>query len=367
MRQQLSIPAVYMRGGTSKGVFLHEAHVPEPGPERDELMLAIMGSPDPLQIDGMGGTFSSTSKVVIVGEAVDGVVPYTFGQVGIEEAEVDWRSNCGNLTSAVAGFAVDQGIVDVEGENATVPLLNRNSGLRIDADLHLHEGVAATEGDTVVDGVPGSGSPVRTRYLAPSGGVLGTALPSGSARDVLDTGQGQLTVSLVDIAAPYLLVLADDSCPFDVFDRRVEELNSDEAMLAWAEELRRLGARLIAEAPFAPSATVPRIAFVKHCGDGAIAVRALSMGKVHRAVPMTGALCIAGATRLPDTVVSSAGDAGPGAVEIKHPKGSARVEVEAKGGVIHSVGVTRTARTIMRGEILVPSGHGRISSTATSR
>lgn len=362
---QEAIPAVYMRGGTSKGVFLHEGDVPPAGEARDALMLGIMGSPDPTQIDGMGGTFSSTSKVIVVGCEGDGLVRYSFGQVGISDPIVDWRSNCGNLTTAVGVFAIDEGLIEATEPSTTVRLLNENTGVRIDAEVQVRSGRSAVAGNTVVDGVPGAGSPVLTRYLHPAGGVYSSALPTGQAQQVLETSGGPVTVSLVDVVAPYLLVHADESLPFDVFGAPVDELNRQGGNLEWAEELRSLAAAAAAaslRSPAPSSPTVPRIAFVRPLtGSDGVEVRALSMGRVHRAVPITGALCIGSATQIPGTVVSSphGGTARLPAdesrvVRVAHPRGHTDVHVDlAEDGSIASAAVTRTARRIMAGDLFV--------------
>jgi hypothetical protein len=178
---------VVMRGGTSKGVFVRDADLPAAGPGRDTLLLRLMGSPDPMQLDGLGGSHSSTSKVVAVSRSdrPDTDVEYLFAQVGIDQALVDYRGNCGNLTTAVGPYAIDEGLVRVSGPVTPVRLLNRNTGTRIIAHVPIADGRAATSGDCAVAGVPGRGAPVITEYLDPAGAVLGALLPTGRARDIV--------------------------------------------------------------------------------------------------------------------------------------------------------------------------------------
>lgn len=221
------VPAVLIRGGTSKGVFLHARDVPPCGAERDRLILRLMGSPDPMQIDGLGGTYSSTSKVVVVASGPeDGMVTYWFGQVGIDSATVEWAGNCGNLTTAVGSFAIDENLVPARAPITTVRLLNANTGITVEAQVPVTYGRACTEGDLKVAGVPGRGAPVMMRYLNPGGGVLGRVLPTGNATDQIETPFGEVAVSLVDVTHPYAFVHAND-LDLQIEDVSPVELNTD--------------------------------------------------------------------------------------------------------------------------------------------
>src|SRR5699024_3180799 len=179
-----------MRGGTSKGVFFHSRDLPPAGPERDELLLRIMGSPDPLQIDGMGGTYSSTSKVVVVDEPNDGELTYWFGQVAINAPHIDWNGNCGNLTTAVGPFALEEGLVQGHDPVTRVTLHNENTGTKIEAEVPTSNGTFRVDGKHVVDGLPGAGSPVVTRYLDPAGKTTGSLLPTGDATTQVTLASG---------------------------------------------------------------------------------------------------------------------------------------------------------------------------------
>ena len=187
------VPAVLMRGGTSKGVFLHARHVPPAGPRRDALVLDLMGSPDPMQIDGLGGTYSSTSKVMIVEPGPDSTVLYWFGQVGVDTRDGRLVGNCGNLTTAVAAFAVDEGLVPAVAPVTFVRLLNGNTGVRIVAEVPVENGRVQTRGTQRVAGVPRPGAPIATHYQYPGGSVTGRLLPTGRVTDALDLPDGPLT------------------------------------------------------------------------------------------------------------------------------------------------------------------------------
>jgi 2-methylaconitate isomerase len=359
------VPAVLMRGGTSKGVFLHARDVPPPGPQRDALVLDVMGSPDPMQIDGLGGTYSSTSKVMIVEPGPDAGVTYWFGQVGIDDPAVDWSGNCGNLTTAVAAFAVDEGLVPAVSPVTRVRLFNGNTGVWVEAEVPVENGRVRTHGTQRVAGVPRPGAPISTHYQDPAGSVTGKLLPTGRALDVLELPGGPLRVSVVDAASAFVFARAAD---LDVVPRArtVAEMNADRRLLDRIESVRGAAAALIgavdrAEDAARLSPAVPRIVLVAPGGDAAVAdldVVAVSMGAVHRALPMTAALCLAAAARIPGTVVNAdARTAGCGeTLRIAHPLGEVEA-VSAAGppadGVpaIESVGVVRTARRLMKGTV----------------
>jgi hypothetical protein len=349
------LPAAYMRGGTSKGVFLLAEDLPAPGPERDDLLLRIMGTPDPMQIDGMGGTFSSTSKVVVVERDSPSSVVYWFAQIGVDRAVVDWSGNCGNLTSAVGPFAIDEGLVEATEPVTRLRLHNGNTGVLVEVEVQVAGGRARTVGDLAVAGVPGTGSPVVTRYLDPSGGALGALFPTGAPSDVLAVEGREITVSILDVTHPYVFVdaravgLGGDA-------RSVAELNRDEDLLHAVEAIRAACAVRVGAAPTAAEATLaapitPRIVLVEPDPRESLRATAFSMGQVHRALPMTGALCLAAAALLPGTVVATiAADAAP-EVRIRHPRGIATVVADVSDGTVRSVGVVRTARRLMDGTV----------------
>lgn len=347
---------VLMRGGTSKGVFVAEADLPAPGAARDELLLELMGSPDPMQLDGLGGSHSSTSKVVAVApsERPDCDVEYLFAQVAVDRPTVDYAGNCGNLTSAVGPYAIDEGLVEAREPVTVVRLYNRNTDVRVLAHVPVAGGRARADGNHVVAGVLGSGAPIVTEYLDPAGAVLGSLLPTGRPCDVLASG---VAVSIVDVAGPVAFVHAADVGLDIAIDPATA--NGDRALLDRLEATRAACAVLAGLAPDEAAArtsslALPRLAIVDAppSGDADLAIRVTSMQRVHHACPMTVLLCTAAATLVPGTIAHAvAPDACADGVRVAHPKGmsTAAADIDASG-VISSVSVTRTARRLLTGE-----------------
>ncbi len=353
------IATTLMRGGTSKGVFIHAEDLPPEGPGRDRFILALMGSPDPMQIDGLGGTHSSTSKLMAVSasEAPDCDIDYLFAQAAIDEAVVDYQGNCGNLTTAIAPFAIDEGLVPSQAPRTTVVLRNLNTGVRIRADVAVgDDGRSEVEGDLAVAGVPGTGSPIVTDFLDPGGSVLGSALPTGSTCDHLQLADGSsIDVSIVDVTSPHVFVRGAD-VDLDDLDR--------------LELIRSTGGAAVG----LTSRAIPRLCIVDPAPDDQADIegRATSMQRLHHAFPLTGALCTGAAARIPGTVVNrmmpaaapqsegeSEGDTAT--VRLRHAKGviEVRVHVDVDPSAsqadcsVRSVGVVRTARRLLRGEAYV--------------
>lgn len=369
------IDAVLMRGGTSKGLFFDERDLPPGGPERDRVFTGVLGSPDPFgrQLDGLGGGSSSTSKVVsvAVSDRADADLAYTFGQVAVDAALVDYSGNCGNLSSAVVPFALLTGLLEVPTDGtATVRLLNTNTDTIIVVRLPVGGGVAATEGDLVLPGVAGSGAPIELQYLDPAGSRTSGALPTGRPVDVLDAGDRQVEASLVDVASPMVFVPAA-AVGLDGSERPAD-LDADTAVLASLDELRRAAAVAMGmcarpdEAPLA----FPKIAVVappapstlldgSHVPAGAadVLLRTLSMGVTHLAVPGTAALCAAAAAAIPGTVVHAASSGTAPRLRIATPSGvvvaAADVDVEDDRVTVAGASLFRTARALMRGQAAV--------------
>ncbi|MFC5749275.1 PrpF domain-containing protein [Actinomadura rugatobispora] len=352
-----AIPAVLMRGGTSKGLFLHARDLPPPGPARDALVLDLMGSPDPMQIDGLGGTHSSTSKVVVVepGSGGDDVC-YWFAQVGVDQPIVDWSGNCGNLTSAVGPFAVDEGLVEAVEPVTRVRMRNGNTGVRILAEVPVRDGRALAEGTHRIPGIRRPGAPVVTRYVG-----LGPCFPASAPAQELDGEDGPVEVTILDVTHPYVFARAEDLA-VDLRDASPPALNQDGALLARVERLRGEAAVALGRAASPREAArlspiVPRIVLVAEPADGDhhIAALGVSMGKIHHALPMTGALCLAAAVRLPGTVPSGAARGVSGeSVRVRHPRGVVEVLADvapAADPPVRSVGAIRTARRLMAGSV----------------
>jgi len=366
---QATVPAVIMRGGTSKGVFLREGDIPAAGPERDRMLLAIMGSPDPMQIDGLGGTHSSTSKVVVVGPSTrpDADVSYWFAQIGVDLPIVDWDGNCGNLTTAVGPFAVNEGLVPAVEPETTVRLCNENTGVIIAARVQVRDGVAAVAGDLRIPGVPGTGAPVVTDYLNPAGGVLGSVLPAGDAVSTVSFGGQEYPVSILDVTHPMAFV-AGSAFGLKLAGQTASGLNQDAGLLARLEEFRgRCSALVGAVADWRDAAqqapVVPKVVLLEppardddECDIVAVGV---SMGKIHHALPMTAALCLGAAAAVPGTVASRLRRPGSGPLRIRHPKGVVVVTADIggpDGREVRSVGVVRTARRLMSGQVWLREG-----------
>lgn len=375
----LALPAVFMRGGTSRAVMFHTRDLPERA-AWDPIFLAAMGSPDPngRQLNGMGGGVSSLSKVCVLApsQREDADVDYTFAQVQIREAAVDYRANCGNMSSAVGPFAVDEGIVRPNGDAAVVRIFNTNTQRIIRSTFPLESGRAAVEGDLAIPGVAGTGAPVRLDFLAPGGATTGRLLPTGHVADGVNVpGLGRIEVSMVDAANACVFARAAD-LGLDG-NELPEELERNAAVLERLQVIRRAAsvamgiagddaeARAINAVPFvgfvAPAMDAPTLAGAPIAADQVdLTVRFISNRQPHRALPLTASLCTAIAARIDGTVVNEAlrPDVGDG-IRLGMPSGiltvGAEVTQEGSGAwVAHSGGFYRTARRLFDGRIYVP-------------
>ena len=383
---QIRVPATYMRGGTSKGVFFRLQDLPveaqAPGPVRDALLMRVVGSPDPYQkqIDGMGNGTSSTSKAVIVSKSDQPGhdVDYLFGQVGIDRAFVDWSGNCGNLTTAVGVFAISSGLmspdrVPDEGE-ATVRIWQANIGKTINARIQMRGGQVQETGDFKLDGVAFPAAEVRLEFVDPADGE-GALFPTGNPVDDLDVpGLGTLRVTMITAGIPTIFVDAD-ALGYRGTELQ-DDINSDLQALSMFEAIRSHGAMrmgLIKNLSDAENRQhTPKIAFVARpasytASSGEqiavdqidLLVRGLSMGKLHHAMPGTVAVAIGAASAVPGTVVNlAAGGGNQGLVCFGHPSGTLQVGAEAsqKAGewVIEKAMMSRSARVLMEGWVRVP-------------
>lgn len=364
---QRAIPAVLMRGGTSRGLFFHESDLPAPGPARDAVLLEAMGSPDPGQIDGLGGATSSTSKIMIVDadERSDVDVEYLFGQASLDKPVMDYRANCGNLTAAVAPFAIDEGLIGpFEDGPATVTLRNRNTDVRVEVHLHVHGGRAAVQGDHTIAGIPRPGAMIETRFLDPAGAVFGRLFPTGNLIDQVPFDGREVEATVLDVANPTIFVCASDlGIDGDVAPA---DVNGDKALLAALERLRghvavELG--MVERREDADSVT-PSLPTITLCApsdepDVQARVRVMSVQRMHHACPMSALMCAASAGGIAGTVVAGLTPASGGTFTVEHPKGrsTARAVVDHEGAGVDArvrfVGVTRTARRLMAGEVYV--------------
>jgi len=321
--KQLKIPAVFMRGGTSNAIVFNARDLPRERARWDGNLLAASGSPDPYErrLDGMGGGISSLSKVCVVGPSsrADADIDYTFAQVSVKEAKVDYSGNCGNMSSAMGPYAIDEGLVRASGKDALVRIHNTNTRKIIWARFPLDDGLAAVDGELAIPGVAGTGAPVRLEFREPGGATTGKLLPTGRVRDELHVpGYGTFTVSLVDAANAACFVRAEELGLTGT--EMPEALDTNTAVL---EKLAAI--RLAASVAMGIAATteeakakklVPFIGFVSNPQNAstltaeAIAAdavdltgRMISAGQPHRALPLTGSLCMAVAARLEGSVV----------------------------------------------------------------
>jgi 2-methylaconitate cis-trans-isomerase PrpF len=322
--KQLKIPAVFMRGGTSNAVVFNQKDLPQDRALWDQIFLAAIGSPDPngRQLDGMGGGVSSLSKVCVVGPSTrpDADIDYTFAQVQVKEAKVDYGANCGNMSSAMGPFAVDEGLVSVSGQEALVRIHNTNTKKVIHALFSMDEGLAAVDGDLAIPGVSGTGSPVKLEFRDPGGATTGKLLPSGKVVDMLDVpGLGKIRASLVDAANATVWINAKDIGLSGT--ELPEQLDADAAVMQKLSAIRIAGsvAMGIAASPeeAAKKKSIPFIGFVSpvqdakllsgesiSAGDIDLTGRVISNGQTHRALPLTVSLCMSVAARIEGSVVN---------------------------------------------------------------
>ncbi|MFL6644577.1 MAG: 2-methylaconitate cis-trans isomerase PrpF [Paraburkholderia fungorum] len=387
---QIKIPATYMRGGTSKGVFFRLQDLPQaaqvPGAARDALLMRVIGSPDPYgkQIDGMGGATSSTSKTVIIAKSSkpDHDVDYLFGQVSIDRAFVDWSGNCGNLSAAVGPFAISAGLVDASriphNGVAIVRIWQANIGKTIIAHVPITDGAVQETGDFELDGVTFPAAEVQLEFMDPAAeeeGAGGAMFPTGNLVDDLDVpGVGTLKATMINAGIPTIFVNAD-AIGYKGTELQ-DAINSDDKALAMFETIRAHGAvrmgliKNIDE--IATRQHTPKIAFVARpadyvassgkrvaASDVDLLVRAMSMGKLHHAMMGTAAVAIGTAAAISGTLVNlAAGGGARDAVRFGHPSGTLRVGAEAReeGGewTVTKAIMSRSARVLMEGWVRVP-------------
>ena len=389
-KPQIKIPATYMRGGTSKGVFFRLQDLPEaaqvPGAARDALLMRVIGSPDPYgkQIDGMGGATSSTSKTVIIAKSSrpDHDVDYLFGQVSIDKAFVDWSGNCGNLSAAVGPFAISAGLVDAsripQNGVAIVRIWQANIGKTIIGHVPITDGAVQETGDFELDGVTFPAAEVQLEFMDPAAeeeGAGGAMFPTGNLVDDLEVpGVGTLKATMINAGIPTIFVEAE-AIGYKGTELQ-DAINSDEKALAMFETIRAHGAvrmgliKNIDE--IATRQHTPKVAFVAKpadyvassgkrvaASDVDLLVRAMSMGKLHHAMMGTAAVAIGTAAAISGTLVNLAADGGArDAVRFGHPSGTLRVGAEAReeGGAwtVTKAIMSRSARVLMEGWVRVP-------------
>ena len=378
------IKTVYMRGGTSKGCLFHREDLPENPAEWDSIFLQAMGNPDPKQIDGMGGTVSSNNKIVVIWkskeENVD--IEYLVGQVIVGKNQVDYKSNCGNMTAAVPAYAVEEGMVEITEPITTVRMLNKNTDkyinvtVPIDSETHSF----AQDGDCAIAGVDGTAAELRVDFLNPAGSKTGKLLPTGKTLDMLDIpGHGLIEATILDISNPLVLVRAEDIGLNGT--ELPAEVDANKEASALLEKIRGTAACMMGFAKDLQDATdhspaVPKVGFFtapvsytdiesKEVEESSmdLCARVISVFKCHKACPLTAASAISVAAKLNGSIVQKTLGAEIGdtpTVRIGHPSGvMTMVPTVAKNGSdmneaqIHGVAVQRTARRIMDGTLYI--------------
>ncbi|MBI2978384.1 MAG: PrpF family protein [Rhodospirillales bacterium] len=383
MRQH-KIPATFMRGGTSKAIVFNRKDLPEDRAEWNAIFLAALGSPDPngRQLDGMGGGISSLSKICVVGPSSrpDADVDYTFAQVAVDKGIVGYGANCGNMSSAIGPFAIDEGMVEADGSEVLVRIYNTNTKKIIHARFALDDGMAAVEGDFKLPGVGGTGAPVRLEFREPGGAGTGKLLPTGNVVDRIEVpGLGPVEVSLVDAANPCVFVLAETAGVTgtegpaaldgmkDVMGR-LESVRARAAVLMGIAKTPDEATRKSPSIPFVGMVAPPKDAVTLagahlSAADGDLTARMVSSGNTHRALPLTGALCTAVAARIEGTLVHriTKPAADPAAdIRILQPSGVLAVACTVRksntdgGWVAEQAAVYRTQRRLFEGRVLVP-------------
>uniref|UniRef100_B0T6L4 PrpF protein n=1 Tax=Caulobacter sp. (strain K31) TaxID=366602 RepID=B0T6L4_CAUSK len=380
MAVQTTLPCVLMRGGTSKGPYLHARDLPPPGEARDALLIRLMGSPDLLQIDGLGGSRPITSKIAIVSpsEREDADVDYLFAQVDIERALVGYQGNCGNISSGVGPFAIDEGLVPAAEPVTRVRIFNVNTGKVFVAHVPVEGGRARVDGDFAIPGVPGTGAEIVLDYTNTVGAKTGRLLPTGSPRDVIELEDGaRLRATICDIGNPTVWLFADDLgvdgsiLPVDIdahptlLDRCVEIRGKAAQMAGMCDDWRKAETQ---------SPGLPTLGFVAAPADYVasngevvaesdvdLRARLIFMNRAHESMAGTASVSLAAASRVPGSVpheVAVNRDADQ--LLIGHPLGSMAVKVSSRPGgadgvVFDTVGFSRTARRLMSGVAYLPA------------
>lgn len=380
---QLRIPAVFMRGGTSKAVMLKSADLPYDRALWPSLFTAMLGSPDPYgrQLDGMGGGISSLSKICVLApsQRSDADIDYTFAQVSVTGRDVDFSGNCGNMSSAVGPFAVDEGMVPSPPDgDVLIRIFNTNSGKLIHARFAVRDGEAVIEGDQVLPGVSSPGAPVALEFLDPSGTTGRGLLPAGAPVTRLPhPSGGEIEALLIDAAIPCVFVRAEDLGVSGAISP--QDMDADHDLMARLEALRRQAAVKMGlaadEAVAGARIAIPKIALVAGpipfstlsgdaitAADHDLCVRMVSAGQAHRAVPITGSLALASAAAIPGSVVARCltDTAETATLRLGTPSGVITVGAKVEGAgpdglpAIRSASILRTQRRLFEGRITIP-------------
>ncbi|MBI4182411.1 MAG: 4-oxalomesaconate tautomerase [Proteobacteria bacterium] len=355
---QTRIPCVFMRGGTSRGPFFHARDLPEDAATRDRVLLAVMGSPDVRQIDGIGGADPLTSKVAILSKSTrPGIdIDYLFAQVKIAEAAVDTSPNCGNMLSGVGPFAIEEGLVAAADPETAVRIHNVNTGVATEAIVQTPGGRVTYDGDCAIDGVPGTAAPVKLNFLNAEGSKTGKLLPTGRPKDVIDG----IEVSCVDFAMPIVFFAARALGKTGY--ETAAELEADQELIARFEAIRRQAGALMGLGDVA-GRVIPKVVLAAPPrAGGTVTGRYFTPDRAHKAYAVTGSICTALAAAIPGTVLAPlarvpAGNPKP--MTIEHPSGRFDVEMDISGDplrpTIRRAALLRTCRRLFEGRVLIPA------------
>ncbi|MEA5096839.1 MAG: PrpF domain-containing protein [Sedimentibacter saalensis] len=368
-------PCVYMRGGTSKAVIFHEKDLPEDKSLWDNIFLKVMGTPDVKQIDGMGGTVSSTSKIAIVSpsDREDADVNYTFKQVDIIIPRVDGSANCGNISSAIGPFAIDEGLVEAVEPITVVRVLNTNTNKIIEEHVRVKDKRAMVHGNEVIKGVPGTGSRIDMYFEQPGGAVTGKLFPTGNKKDIFDVPDfGNIEVTVIDCSNPIVFIRARD---LKIKGTELVELNNNKEVMEYIERIRCIAAEKCGfvdkwEQARTMSTSVPKVSIVSipqdyedmdgnniKASEMDLCCRAVSVGKLHKAYPMTVAVGTGAAAKISGTIVNEIAclskNYSKDIIVLGHSSGTTEVDMKMNGEEVLKGGVTRTARRIMDGYVYV--------------
>jgi 4-oxalomesaconate tautomerase len=356
---QRSIPCLFMRGGTSRGPFFLDSDLPKDVAQRDALLLAVMGSPDARQIDGLGGADPLTSKVGIIrrGESPGVDLEFLFAQVSVKEARVDTTPNCGNMLAAVAPFGLETGLVNAAGDVTTLRVLTRNTGTLSDIEVRTPGGRVEYSGEARIDGVPGTAAPINISFLETAGSVCGSLLPTGHVVDRFDG----VEATCIDNGMP-VVIMSAEALGVTGYETR-DELNANGALKQKIESIR-LQAGPVMNLGDVLKKVVPKMCLVARPKSGGhICTRTFIPHDCHSAVGVLGAVTVATAAVMPGSVANRYAVVPPGlskTLSVEHPSGEFSVVLAmnpANPSEVLRAALLRTARLIMRGEVFVPFGH----------
>ncbi len=354
---QREIPCLFMRGGTSRGPFFESGDLPGDIAIRDRVLLAIMGSPDARQIDGLGGATTPTSKVAIVvrseRQGID--VDYLFAQVSVEKAIVDTAPSCGNMLAGVGPFAIERGLVTPTADETRVNVFNMNTQSHIETVIQTPGGKVAYEGDQHIDGVPGTAAPILLNFSNVVGSKCAALFPTGVISEEIEGA----TVTCIDVAMPMVLIRAAD---LGISGYEADAIVDDRELMQRVESIRLIAGRRMGLGD-ATDSVVPKVGILARAREGgAISSRYLTPHALHAAHAVTGAICVASCVSIDGSVaeeLATLNSQRPGRVRIEHPSGVIDVELETAGSGknldVLSAGIVRTARKIMDGQLFVPA------------